>query len=1024
MANQDNQVNTPFNPAFGNPDANYLGYSRGADPAPAQKGPAVADANQSFKMGVDLFNTVVVAKDTINQDRIRTDLTEQVDANRDPWIGASAESGAASDTMGGSTPVDLQKQLERMQNVTNAVRSNKMSDRYYWAQMENIARATRSRYPGYREYIDKVMSQLTGGTPANELQRSVLQQANESMGSEAKELQSLKSAAAKDEDVGITPEVEAMTDPAQVRQYISNRKAIFGRIKVEQAQLSLDASRGQDVSRRSYEAFKNDYNTQSAVVLNQAIDQFRSGFVSAVQNQSTLTEEQKNQIGADGAILKQQMFKLFDQVQAQYPNMRAEDLKAERANVEQRFNDLIGNVQNGQWNLVDAQANLFKMKMDATKNDVVDSSAASRTLAGVSAVHGPEMANNLYTLGDGKSIINEMVAGLSLVRDKIGKASIDATGNKPAISYLYELKNSKAENTAVAAQEFTNKMLTTLADPKATPAVKSNFAKSLFSPENKDFVLFFDESDNVNKDKDTKGTRLGLFRRMTSPAIVKTMEQIRDSGDTQTWQNYVNWREQSYVTLVKPELDKMKYIPVWDQTMNIQVGSDGKIIPQDRGAGVAAIDRTLSSWNDSQGTIQRFNSLVDAMTPTWDAQGLDPMQEVQKLLAAGGVDPQALKEDSFYSRLFKSMGIGDGNQVRAVLGRAAPNQQQIPVQGTPGTAAPAQAERPKGMMKLGGPTEEVAMNYGPGDRESSNVLDYRNGTPKNVEEYNDFIVNQNEQSRKSSDMVGNIRRRQETLNKSVEQYNEAHGTNYKREDLFEDNGMIKSGSGADEEALFQLWLQNPARAKESPPVKLPGAFEMTADDSVSTQITTFLADTVGIPLEQAKKLVSALDLTTGIPSLGEAVQQGDAGAVALQAALTAIPGGRAAGAAKSAGKASLEAVEGGLNAFSKEARSVLDDWTRGMNEAADESNRMFASMRAKYGENVSSQFSLNVLNDLPKPRTNPNNWSKEETLAVANVLGRASYLKSRPGHLSPEQVKEIDKLAQQYRMFSVEGAKQ
>jgi hypothetical protein len=908
MANQDNQVNTPFNPAFGNPDANYLGYSRGADPAPAQKGPAVADANQSFKMGVDLFNTVVVAKDTINQDRIRTDLTEQVDANRDPWIGASAESGAPSDTMGGSTPVDLQKQLERMQNVTNAVRSNKMSDRYYWAQMENIARATRSRYPGYREYIDKVMSQLTGGTPANELQRSVLQQANESMGSEAKELQSLKSAAAKDEDVGITPEVEAMTDPAQVRQYISNRKAIFGRIKVEQAQLSLDASRGQDVSRRSYEAFKNDYNTQSAVVLNQAIDQFRSGFVSAVQNQSTLTEEQKNQIGADGAILKQQMFKLFDQVQAQYPNMRAEDLKAERANVEQRFNDLIGNVQNGQWNLVDAQANLFKMKMDATKNDVVDSSAASRTLAGVSAVHGPEMANNLYTLGDGKSIINEMVAGLSLVRDKIGKASIDATGNKPAISYLYELKNSKAENTAVAAQEFTNKMLTTLADPKATPAVKSNFAKSLFSPENKDFVLFFDESDNVNKDKDTKGTRLGLFRRMTSPAIVKTMEQIRDSGDTQTWQNYVNWREQSYVTLVKPELDKMKYIPVWDQTMNIQVGSDGKIIPQDRGAGVAAIDRTLSSWNDSQGTIQRFNSLVDAMTPTWDAQGLDPMQEVQKLLAAGGVDPQALKEDSFYSRLFKSMGIGDGNQVRAVLGRAAPNQQQIPVQGTPGTAAPAQAERPKGMMKLGGPTE--------------------------------------------------------------------------------------------------------------------GEQSLTADDSVSTQITTFLADTVGIPLEQAKKLVSALDLTTGIPSLGEAVQQGDAGAVALQAALTAIPGGRAAGAAKSAGKASLEAVEGGLNAFSKEARSVLDDWTRGMNEAADESNRMFASMRAKYGENVSSQFSLNVLNDLPKPRTNPNNWSKEETLAVANVLGRASYLKSRPGHLSPEQVKEIDKLAQQYRMFSVEGAKQ
>lgn len=117
-----------------------------------------------FKEIGDITKTAVTGLDTFFKERIRGEATAQVDNERDRtqnWL------------QGGDAPENVKNSVNAnrtlVNNLQTAANQGQISQAYYQMRLDTIARDMRSRYPGYREHIDNVISDLTGGVPANKI---------------------------------------------------------------------------------------------------------------------------------------------------------------------------------------------------------------------------------------------------------------------------------------------------------------------------------------------------------------------------------------------------------------------------------------------------------------------------------------------------------------------------------------------------------------------------------------------------------------------------------------------------------------------------------------------------------------------------------------------------------------------------------------------------------------------------------------------------------------------------------------
>jgi len=256
MAGEFNKVPLPFNPAVGpTNDPNYLGLSRPIDtPDPDRryealfKGAAnmldvgLAGADFYFKKKIDneLYNAIDIERDQFGVgdaterakkggtplnavDNARGAIKSQIEAARnvdDPdsaWNKSLLDPKAgpvSSDGKGTITPAakrDIEKLGTESERLVQAHAAGKLSNSYYAARLESIVRATRAQYPGYREYIDQKVSQITGMTPANTLRAQLLADITEAGQTKASEMDKLLTLLEHNrKDLGdLFPEMEA-----------------------------------------------------------------------------------------------------------------------------------------------------------------------------------------------------------------------------------------------------------------------------------------------------------------------------------------------------------------------------------------------------------------------------------------------------------------------------------------------------------------------------------------------------------------------------------------------------------------------------------------------------------------------------------------------------------------------------------------------------------------------------------------------------------------------------------------------
>jgi hypothetical protein len=144
-----------FNPDVPTTDADYTRNSQGYKPD-MSKASLFEDIGNIYTAGVK-------AVDTLFKSVIRDEATEGVDEIRDREINM----GAQQEGYGTQPPKEIDNAATRLGVMRSAKQSGQVGDSHYMLLLDAEARRLRSRYPGHREYIDNVIQDLTGTTPAN-----------------------------------------------------------------------------------------------------------------------------------------------------------------------------------------------------------------------------------------------------------------------------------------------------------------------------------------------------------------------------------------------------------------------------------------------------------------------------------------------------------------------------------------------------------------------------------------------------------------------------------------------------------------------------------------------------------------------------------------------------------------------------------------------------------------------------------------------------------------------------------------
>jgi hypothetical protein len=190
-----------FNPEQPGQDPNYLNYSKSATaPAANQRGEfvgkAIGEAVGGLAEIADKFvktsakNEAAEGSDAIQDIFTQILKTQTPDPSVIPQpvqtVGAAGQSVRITpdqkSLMDANAQADIPDGVDdgisRIQTISNARDGGKINDTYYTAQLTALAKNLRTKYPGYRDYIDEEIHHITGINPAKEYITNLMQDIN------------------------------------------------------------------------------------------------------------------------------------------------------------------------------------------------------------------------------------------------------------------------------------------------------------------------------------------------------------------------------------------------------------------------------------------------------------------------------------------------------------------------------------------------------------------------------------------------------------------------------------------------------------------------------------------------------------------------------------------------------------------------------------------------------------------------------------------------------------------------------
>ena len=590
-------------------------------------------------------------------------------------------------------PEDVESIGETVGSLANAKAAGKISPTLYYARLDSVASSIRNRYPGYREYIDHKISQVSGVDPANAYIKSLMNDINRaqsaSAGAANKEESFIKSHLDTDGIVQMWQARKAgkitMDD---IYQRVSEQKVYKEKLNIKsleradrtgtRAEIALEAADDAtfEVSGKVNNFVKNFEFTAAGgpTKMQDALDKLASGA-------TTYTSDEKDALGMQIQAQKAKMLQEIDvswntkdkngKTQTDYlgGKDKADKLKADLFAPMDRLSDLIYNEKWGQ----------AGSAMRAVKATVADSKIKLMTDPEMGAYWRNAAAVNELGANFDKSFFDRIfirgVNGKKNIGDimqtyieKEAAGAVTGLPNTKGTSYNVNdtIKNAQAAGVKDPAVFDSIVRIPTLIPDKSFPdSAKTNLINYTFGPQNRGVL------DQVVADGRDPATgrkipgKMSVFQAWTAPEITQEVIRLNNQDPSKgLWSNYKNWADETFqfqlFSREAKDLNTIQMTPgmkiTWDTEKNQfdwKVGNKSLLNPNEAVLGMTEVEKSLTG-SKSQVNQADITRGVDSLKRL--NEGLKSYANIAK---AGNDDVESYLLKALFSMGFEP-GVGIG----------------------------------------------------------------------------------------------------------------------------------------------------------------------------------------------------------------------------------------------------------------------------------------------------------------------------------------------------------------------------
>ncbi len=600
-----------FNPDVpGQQATNFMGYSKPISTVEADKskGLLMTGIGEAIKEGTKGLDEA--AKSIID-----ADVHKRVDVERDAFtealqnyqdmsdaqilqknaVGDPSTPGAPTDNIlqGAGTagkpgvPLALDRSLDGIDNLHNALGSSKISETYYYGQLTAMAKDLRTQYPGYRDYIDAKISTTTGVTPANAYLQAIIKDVNR-QGDAQKETRtkymSMLSEMVKDgvpsADLVMENYRTGRTSEAYVGSFTNNAMAYKYKtavqkaaLDVEEANVKVDKTRvapiiGQDVDYLVNSSFQGTFTAGGQMSPQQITDHLQK-----VVNKETPVDEAQMQQFAQSLTIQRNLVK-SQAIQNANVHKPGEKSLADRLGgpeevekvVEARlkiYDNTIAAIAAGNYPLALTNVNQMNAKVNQATSDAFNDKDMNDYIlhSKVAEKLFPQKFQQDFFMNYGLTpgVMKKFSAPFTNTALKIVTQEDEKrTGVPYTFDKAFEELKAKGVNDPKAYDKLVG-IVSMISLPSTPMNAKVAISKAAFSEGNINFL----DNKNFNKDyydvsqQRTIPGKYAVFTRMTSPDITKVLTD--KSMDPNITQSYRNWAEETFAQkLFVKELGDLK----------------------------------------------------------------------------------------------------------------------------------------------------------------------------------------------------------------------------------------------------------------------------------------------------------------------------------------------------------------------------------------------------------------------------------------------------------------------------------
>jgi hypothetical protein len=500
---------------------------------------------------------------------IRQDFTNDLEAMKARLAGNNILPANATPTQGGSTPAipaAVDSTLSKVDNLQSALINGKINDTYYHGRLKDAVTQLRSQYPGYTDYIDQKVSQITGVNPANAYVSDLMQDINRMQTTKKSAVDKAVDDAMKSGYPNSGAMIQRLQQDGekflpQFQQWYSQNTEFDATIKRKDAMRSTMKGSKEDINTQRTEDFTNEvgsvlttnFNSISTIAGTNTPQGILDTIKDAAAHPDKYTDAQMRQLST---VLKTQEAAVTSQLLAR-SRQTQQDAQGRTYSYSSdvgpaKIQEIIQNQVHSAYKTITdaldgggvqgagaafAHMNHAKAKLDDTKDNLLSSDVGTwaAKMSNFNELMGPNWTGLVTNAGLKADIDDKMRGYLSeKTLDARLQPEFDKTGKPITLKqHMDEALQLQQQGKITAAQRsrYTGNLINIVDDIKNKDAPdrdKQNVVRYLFSPEGQG-ILNGIKTDYVDPDtgKQVPG-KYSVFQRLTSDDVVKEIAKMPD----------------------------------------------------------------------------------------------------------------------------------------------------------------------------------------------------------------------------------------------------------------------------------------------------------------------------------------------------------------------------------------------------------------------------------------------------------------------------------------------------------------